>query len=375
MKILFLDDHVEMLDTYRLIENPKVLSPDSAGGPADLFADKEPSHDNDFTSIPAVWFKGEYFSKAEEALSGFTTALNSHAPFRIAVLDMQLPDTNGIEVARSLLAKDPSLRLIFITAHADWSIHDIARKLEMSQTQFMFIKKPFELQEVLQALLYMRKNIHDTLWKNEALTNLLGFTRDFKVETLTMFDTLFSLETFTLARTVGQKKIPEMLQKNEQVLELVGAIFGEEGQDSKGSFSLDALISDLPAEDRLEVMVTWPMTGEQRIRGNPRVAGFALRALIRNALDFSTGPVWIEFSVGREGLINITVRDIGPGIAAKDLFQMFEPGCSIGNGKTSAGFGLAFVKKIVQERFRGELAARSTRGKGTSFRMSLPIAP
>lgn len=374
MKILFLDDHEEMLDTYRMIENPKVLAPDSAGGPADLFADKEPSHDDGFTPIPGVWFKGEYFSKAEEALSGFTKALDSHAPFRIAVLDMQLPDTNGIEVARSLLAKDPSLHLIFITAHADWSIHDIARKLEMSQTQFMFIKKPFELQEVLQALLYIRKNIHDTLWKNEALTNLLGFTRDFKVETLSMFDTLFSLETFTLARDVGKKKIPEMLQKNEQVLELVGAIFGNDGRDSTGSFSLDALISDLPADDRLEVMVTWPLTEEMSIRGNPQVAGFALRALIRNALNFSTGPVWIEFSIGREGLIDITVRDIGPGIAAKDLYQVFEPGCSIGNKTPRAGFGLAFVKKIVEERFRGELAVRSTRGKGTSFRISLPIA-
>ena len=373
MKVLFLDDHVEMLDTYRMIENPKFLAPDTVGRPSDLFADEEPSQDRDFTPIPAVWFKGEYFSKAEDAFSGFTRAMNSHTPFRIAVLDMQLPDTNGIEVARGLLAKDPSLNLIFITAYADWSIHDIARKLEMSQTQFMFIKKPFELQEVLQALLYMRKNIHEHLWKNEALNNLLGFTRDFKVETLTMFDTLFSLETFTLAKNVGKKKIPEMLQKNEQVLELVGAIFGEHGQDAKESFSLDTLISDLPSEGRLEVLVTPPLTGAQSIRGNPQVAGFALRALIRNALDFSTGPVWIEFSAAREGLIDITVRDTGPGIAAKDLFQVFEPGCSIGNGKPRAGFGLAFVKKIVQERFRGELAARSTRGKGISFRVSLPL--
>jgi signal transduction histidine kinase len=72
------------------------------------------------------------------------------------------------------------------------------------------------------------------------------------------------------------------------------------------------------------------------------------------------------------------VTDRGQGIPPKDLPHVFEPlwradvqesGVSRG-----AGLGLAIVSELAQ-RHGGTVAVRSTRGKGSTFRMTLPPPP
>jgi signal transduction histidine kinase len=78
----------------------------------------------------------------------------------------------------------------------------------------------------------------------------------------------------------------------------------------------------------------------------------------------------------RDGRVIVTVADGGPGIAREHLPRLFErfyrvdPGRSRQHG--GAGLGLSIVKHLV-ESMDGEITVDSDAGKGTTFRISLPI--
>ena len=68
----------------------------------------------------------------------------------------------------------------------------------------------------------------------------------------------------------------------------------------------------------------------------------------------------------------LAVADDGPGIPAADLRRIFEAGYSTkGAGR---GLGLAIVRESVAAQ-GGEIEAESRPGRGTEFRIGLPLAP
>jgi len=68
--------------------------------------------------------------------------------FSVLVIDYSLPDTNGIELARKLLALHPRLQVILMTGHDrfDMQPHD------MSTLFTAFLRKPVEIQAVTGAI-------------------------------------------------------------------------------------------------------------------------------------------------------------------------------------------------------------------------------
>ncbi len=374
MNILFLDDHPEMLDTYRLMENPALFQLDSSEEPGDLFDPPLIKQDKGFIPIQEVEFKGAYFKEAKQALDAFRNAFGTFRQFQIAVLDMQLPESSGLEVASTLLAIDPSLNIVFITAYSNWSIHDISRHLGVASTQFMFIKKPFELQEVLQALLYMRENIHRNLWQMEAVRNLVNFTRGHKVGSMQLFDALLELRSFELVRSLSSQRIPEMIQKNERVLELVEAILRKNNGVPEESFLLEDLLGDMKFDARVSTFSEPATSALSKIRGYRNLIGIALKSLIANALEYSTGPVNVTIRETEEEQIEFLVEDRGSGISKENLNLVFEPGVTLQQSEKKTGFGLAMVKKVVMDLHHSDLAVRSVPGQGTSIRFTLPAA-
>ncbi len=105
--------------------------------------------------------------------------------------------------------------------------------------------------------------------------------------------------------------------------------------------------------------------------------------LVENAIKYGGhGPVDIQVSLlpgapGIEGAaISVAVTDSGPGIEADHLPRLTERFYRIDAGRSRAqggtGLGLAIVKHIVS-RHRGRLAIDSTQGKGSTFRVTLPV--
>jgi nitrogen fixation/metabolism regulation signal transduction histidine kinase len=72
----------------------------------------------------------------------------------------------------------------------------------------------------------------------------------------------------------------------------------------------------------------------------------------------------------RNNNVEIAVKDNGIGIQKQDIGRIFEPKFTT---KTSGmGLGLGIIKNII-ENYKGTITFESTYGKGTTFRVSLPI--
>jgi len=86
-------------------------------------------------------FNVEKFSHA----AAFLTAVEQ-APCRVAILDVWMPDMNGLEV-QALLRKDyPDTRIIFISGRDDPSV----RQAALDAGAFGFLSKPFDDEALLE---------------------------------------------------------------------------------------------------------------------------------------------------------------------------------------------------------------------------------
>jgi signal transduction histidine kinase len=72
----------------------------------------------------------------------------------------------------------------------------------------------------------------------------------------------------------------------------------------------------------------------------------------------------------------ITVRDTGPGIAQADQERIFEEFQQIDNSntrkKSGTGLGLAISRRIIEMQ-GGAISVQSAPGRGSTFRVVLPI--
>jgi signal transduction histidine kinase len=145
---------------------------------------------------------------------------------------------------------------------------------------------------------------------------------------------------------------------------------------------------------KVELVVNVP-AGQPRLRLDPGQIRQALLNLIRNAVEAMPEGGTIHIAARRVKLSNgqlvdtsrpiddlttrpidkgdfieIEVRDIGTGIPPGNLEKIFEPFFTNKEGGT--GLGLAIARQIAVDH-GGNLACESTRGVGTTFRLTLPI--
>jgi FixJ family two-component response regulator len=88
---------------------------------------------------------GELFRMSGFAVKSFSTArelLSYHRPEGPAclVLDVMLPDGNGLDVQRHLAKTDPDLPVVLITGH----MNDALRERALGSGAFAFLAKPLE---------------------------------------------------------------------------------------------------------------------------------------------------------------------------------------------------------------------------------------
>jgi len=93
--------------------------------------------------------------------------------------------------------------------------------------------------------------------------------------------------------------------------------------------------------------------------------------LLKNAHEAigGKGNVWIAAHCHRDHLIEISVRDDGPGIAPEKIEQIFEAYYT--TKERGTGLGLAIVKHNV-ELYGGRLRVESELGKGAKFTLAFP---
>lgn len=71
--------------------------------------------------------------------------------FRLAFLDVTLPDTNGLDLARCLRQSDPLLRIVILSGY----LSNEAATVALARREgliWAYFKKPFSHEEILQVL-------------------------------------------------------------------------------------------------------------------------------------------------------------------------------------------------------------------------------
>jgi signal transduction histidine kinase len=112
-----------------------------------------------------------------------------------------------------------------------------------------------------------------------------------------------------------------------------------------------------------------------RARADEKRLRQVITNLVGNACKF-TDKGFIEVAVRQKGgEIAVSVRDTGPGIDPKQLPRLFTEFVQLGSLKQRAhgtGLGLAICKRLV-EAHGGRVAAESTPGEGSIFRVVVPV--
>jgi len=108
------------------------------------------------------------------------------------------------------------------------------------------------------------------------------------------------------------------------------------------------------------------------IKGRPGEISQVILNLLTNAIDAvdSSGLIKIKTEVGNN-CVSISVSDNGDGIEDEQLNKVFDPFFTTKETGKGTGLGLSISHSIIQQH-GGTMRVASTKGKGTTFHISLP---
>ncbi len=169
---------------------------------------------------------------------------------------------------------------------------------------------------------------------------------------------------------------------NSMITDLVESARLESGQVSLDIETLSAttLVSDvldmLPSADRQRVDQQAP-EALPPVRADRQRIGRAVTNLVTNALKYSSTEARVTVRLsGDDREVTISVEDRGVGIeevALPRVFERFYRACGV-TGPDGLGLGL-YITRLLVEAHGGRISAESAKGKGSTFRFTLPIAP
>jgi two-component system, OmpR family, sensor kinase len=138
---------------------------------------------------------------------------------------------------------------------------------------------------------------------------------------------------------------------------------------------VDEVVGELRSATK-EIEVRLP--DELSVQADPVKINQALENLVSNAISHAPDGVPIVIGAGTEKREDgtwavVSVHDEGPGISPEVMPQLFT---RFAAGPDSNGLGLGlYLARSITEAHGGTLNAESAAGKGTSFWLSLPLAP
>ena len=116
-----------------------------------------------------------------------------------------------------------------------------------------------------------------------------------------------------------------------------------------------------------------------QVLADPASLGQCITILLDNAIKYSPAGSRITLDVAAKGkTVNLNVRDQGMGVRAADLPHIFKRFYRADRSRTKEhtdgyGLGLSIADKLMRQQ-GGQITAKSTVGKGSTFTIKLPAA-
>jgi signal transduction histidine kinase len=114
------------------------------------------------------------------------------------------------------------------------------------------------------------------------------------------------------------------------------------------------------------------------VQTDPQHLKVILKNLLGNAMKYTEARQITITAQGHVGGVEIQIVDTGIGIAPEALSQIFEPFYQVDNPdrrkRGGVGLGLHIVRRLI-ERLGGRVDVESEVGRGTTFRVRIPLSP
>jgi signal transduction histidine kinase len=352
-----------------------------------------------------------HVKRLEDALAQLSQAATSPHPYDAILLDLTLPDSQGLASLPPLLQQAPNLPIVVLTNTND---DELAIEAVRQGAQDYLVKRQIDAKLLVRSLCYAieRKQAAEALQaKNQALAiqvqeSALELDKakqlnQFKSEFVSMLSHDFRspLTTILLAAGLLQNSGQQLTEKQKlihfqhinaaiknmaQMLDEVSlASKAEAGQLQRqlAYLELKEFCQELVAELELsaakkQIDLIFTCQGQvEKALWDENLLRHIFGNLLSNAIKYSPAGSSVQFNlIAQTETVIFQIQDWGIGIPKVDLQQLFQPFHRASNVGTNpgTGLGLAIAKKCI-EVCNGQISVESEVGMGTTFTVTLPL--
>jgi signal transduction histidine kinase len=323
--------------------------------------------------------------------------------FDLILMDINLPDTNGIEVCRTLKnnPQTSGVPVIFVTAFGNGE--NLAKGFEAGGNDF--IHKPFSKKEIqirIKTQLKLKQAIDDlVIAKEEAQQSeklKMAFLSNMSHEIRTPMNSIIGFAELLTDDELTEEEKEEftsiIINSGQQLLNIIDEILTVSKQEAgdfkliNQQFDLNKLLVEIKTahakliqNKAVELYLTLPKGINPIIEGDRVRIKQIFDNLLSNANKFTNRGI-IEFGYQlnekEPKQIEFYVRDSGIGIPENKQALIFERFAQVEDFMTrnykGTGLGLSIVKNLV-ELMGGKIHLESKVGEGSIFRFEIPYRP
>ncbi len=338
----------------------------------------------------------------------------------IVLLDLSLPDSQGLETYVRLHDQDPTIPIVVLSGMDDESL---ALEAVRRGAQDYLVKGKVEGEMLMRVMKYaierklteekirktaedltksndeLAKSSQDLKRANERLKKLDEMKSDFissaSHELRTPLTSIKGYVSIVLQEKVGalnpqQKEFLGYVKDSTDRLHRLLDELLDLSRIESGRMEMKMALTDLQnlvreemmifkmQADTKEIPIEFIVNGAiKKVYCDPDKIRQVIGNLISNAIKYTLRKGTIKISIhGQENAVAVDVEDTGIGISKEDQGRIFEPFQRINKPgveeEEGVGLGLAVVKRIV-ELHGGKISVRSGEGKGSVFSLLIPL--
>ncbi|MCI0497163.1 MAG: ATP-binding protein [Thermoplasmata archaeon] len=330
--------------------------------------------------------------------------LLDHGGVDLVLLDLSLPDSQGIETLRKALTASPKVPIVVVSGINDDEIARLAvaegakdflwkgrldgPMLLQSMVRSLSLQRPEPDREMADRVGLLERHVADIESSNkelEAFARTVSHELRAPIRAIQGFSRALSEDFPNDIDPVAREYVDRIVEASRKMEETVVSILEYSKLEMErlanevvdlGSI-VDVALSSIDGEVReRDARVSVDPTMAE-VYGNGAMLVIAVRNILRNAVKFvpqGTRPD-VQVSIYRiNDRVRLAVEDNGIGIKPEHLDRVFEPFERLNGGRAfpGTGLGLATVARIVS-RMGGTYGVESTPGVGSRFWIELPM--
>lgn len=322
---------------------------------------------------------------------------------QIALIDLNLGNSNGIDLINVLREKSPALICIMLTGNAD--MESAIEALRQGANDFL--RKPVDLDELLAVMercIKIQRLVEEKIASDIARQKAEAANRAKSLFLSTMSHELRTpmnailgfaqvLETNpSEPLTEGQKShVEHIIKAGNNLLELITQVLKLNEIDTGGLFldidhipGLDIiegginLIQRRADQEGIDILNQTADNNLPRLWTDREQLTQVLFNLLSNAVKYNHrgGTVTLTCQKAPDQMLRISVEDTGSGIPIEKQSSLFKPFERLGREAgeiEGAGIGLILTKQTI-ELLGGRIGFESDEGKGSTFWVEVPLS-